>query len=187
MGVFSCCKSSICGWGRSKGSPRAPLGHLVWSLHSSWPHSTIFTLKKSILPCPWLPGCPPGLPQGSPSASTKVPPSAPFCSESRQGAMHARNVEHSMKIKVFKGHARYVRGPRTSETRNIRQKSMFSRATHVFVRGPRTSETRNSRQKSTIPGLLIIILFKRPGTRRNRAEAPPETQIRTYTHPLLEF
>ena len=152
-----------------------------------WPHSTIFTLKKSILPCPWLPGCPPGLPQGSPSASTKAPRSAPFCSESRRGAMHARNVEHSIKINVLKGHARYVRGPRTSETRNIRQKSIFSRATHVYVRGPRTSETRNSRQKSTIPGLLIIILFKRPGTRRNRAEAPPETQIRPYTHPLLEF
>ena len=84
-----------------------------------------------ILPCPWLPGCPPGLPQGSPSASTKAPRSAPFCSESRQGAMHARNVEHSIKIKVLKGHARYVRGPRTSETRNIQQKSMFSRATHV--------------------------------------------------------
>ena len=78
----------------------------------------------------------------------------------------------------------YVRGPRTSETRNIRQKSMFSRATHVYVRGPRTSETRNSRQKSTIPGLLIIILFKRPGTRITRAD-PHKLALRLHPSRIL--
>ena len=79
------------------------------------------------------------VPQSSPRAlpvlPPRLPPARPFAmNRAAQPCTHEMwNI--SIKIKVFKSHARYVRGPRTSETRNSRQKSMFSRATHVTCVG----------------------------------------------------
>ena len=85
-----------------------------------------------------------------------------------ESSIRARNIAalpekcgtFQKKIRVFKGHARYVRGPRTSETRNIRQ-------------------------KPTIPGLLIIILFKRPGTQNWPLHPPPSRILKGEGGPKL--